>query len=78
MILQAEHRDAVANIEEIAATPGVNAIFVGPFDLSLSMGKPGQVADPDVVRAISNRSDAVRRRGLPLGIFGVAPESVSG
>ena len=78
VILQAEHRDAVANIEEIAATPGVDAIFVGPFDLSLSMGKPGQVADPEVVQAISHVRDVVHGRGLPLGIFGVAPESVSG
>ena len=78
VILQAEHRDAVANIEEIAATPGVDAIFVGPFNLSLSMGKPGQVADPDVVQAITHMRDAVQGRGLPLGIFGVAPESVSG
>ena len=78
VILQAEHLDAVANIDEIAATPGVDAIFVGPFDLSLSMGTPGKVADPDVVQAISHVRDAVQARGLPLGIFGVAPDSVSG
>ena len=78
VILQAEHVDAVANIDEIADTPGVDAIFVGPFDLSLSMGRLGKVADPDVVKAISNVRDAVQGRGLPLGIFGVAPESVSG
>ena len=78
MILQAEHQDAVANIDEIAATSGVDAIFVGPFDLSLSMGRPGKVADPDVVKAISTVRDAVQGRGLPLGIFGVAPEAVSG
>lgn len=78
VILQAEHRDAVANIEEIAATPGIDSIFVGPFDLSLSMGKPGRVADPDVEHAISKIRDAVQGRGLPLGIFGVAPESVRG
>ena len=42
------------------------------------MGKPGQVADPEVVQAIANVRDAVQGRGVPLGIFGVAPESVSG
>jgi 2-dehydro-3-deoxyglucarate aldolase len=78
VILQVEHRDAVANIEAIAATPGVDALFVGPFDLSLSMGKPGQVADPEVVQAISHVRDVVHGRGLSLGIFGIAPESVSG
>ena len=78
VILQIEHRDAVADIEAIAATPGVDAFFVGPYDLSLSMGKPGQVADPEVMQAISRVRDAVRRRGLPLGIFGIAPEAVRG
>lgn len=78
VIVQVEHRDAVANIEDIAATPGVDAIFVGPFDLSLSMGKPGQVADPEVMQAISHVCDVVQTRGLPLGIFGISPDSVSG
>lgn len=78
VIVQVEHRDAVANVAEIAATPGVDAIFVGPFDLSLSMGKPGQVADPDVVRAIARVHDVAQERGMPLGIFGVEPEPVRG
>lgn len=78
VIVQAEHIDAVHNIDAIAATPGIDALFVGPFDLSLSMGKAGQVDDPDVVEAIAKVEAAGRARGLPLGYFGVAPEAVAG
>lgn len=76
VIVQAEHIEAVHNIEAIAATPGVDALFVGPFDLSLSMGKAGQVDDPEVVAAIATVEAAGRARGLPLGYFGVTPEAV--
>lgn len=78
VIVQAEHIDAVHNIEAIAATPGVDALFVGPFDLSLSMGKAGQVDHPDVVAAISTVEAAGRAHGLPLGYFGVTPDAVQG
>lgn len=78
VIVQAEHRDALTNIDAIASTPGVDALFVGPFDLSLSMGKAGQVADPEVVAAISKIHTAGREHNLPLGIFGVSPEAVGG
>jgi 2-dehydro-3-deoxyglucarate aldolase len=76
VIVQAEHIDAVANIDAIAATPGVDALFVGPFDLSLSMGKAGQVEDPAVMDAIARVEAAGRARGLPLGYFGISPENV--
>jgi 2-keto-3-deoxy-L-rhamnonate aldolase RhmA len=64
------------NIDAIAATPGVDALFVGPFDLSLSMGKAGQVEDPAVMEAIARVEAAGRARGLPLGYFGISPENV--
>ncbi len=76
VIVQAEHREVVANIDAIAATPGVDALFVGPFDLSLSMGKAGQVDDPEVVDAIARVEAAGRARGLALGYFGISPEAV--
>ena len=45
VILQVEHIDAVNNIDAIADVEGVDAIFVGPYDLSASMGKTGQLDD---------------------------------
>ena len=78
VIVQAEHIDAVANIDAIAATPGIDALFVGPFDLSLSMGKAGLVDDPAVVEAIGKVEAAGRVNGVPLGYFGISPDAVEG
>ena len=44
IIVQAEHIEAVDNIEEITAVEGLDALMVGPYDLSASMGKIGQVS----------------------------------
>ncbi|MCU0539791.1 MAG: aldolase/citrate lyase family protein [Desulfobacterales bacterium] len=68
-IIQAEHITAVENIEAIIEVPGVDAVFIGPYDLSASMGKPGRVQDPEVQAAIRRVRDAVRRAGRPLGIY---------
>ena len=53
VIVQAEHAQAVENIEAIAAINGIDAIQLGPYDLSASMGKLGQITDPEVVAAIT-------------------------
>jgi 2-keto-3-deoxy-L-rhamnonate aldolase RhmA len=74
-IIQAEHIEAVENIEAIANVPGIDAIFVGPYDLSASMGKPGQVKDPEVQAAIRKIRDATLRAGVRLGIYCSDPES---
>jgi len=76
LIVQAEHILAVEAIEQIVAVPGIDAIFVGPFDLSLSMGLPGQVDHPAVVAAIERVREVTMRAGLPLGYFGVGPDNV--
>lgn len=69
VIVQAEHIEAVENIEAIVRVPGLDAIFVGPYDLSASMGKPGQVSDPDVQAAIRRVRDAALAAGVQLGIY---------
>ena len=66
LILQIESKRAVANIDEILAVPGVGAIFVGPADLSLSLGVP--VGHPDVEAAIARVIEATNKRGIPCGI----------
>ncbi|HVO83027.1 MAG TPA: aldolase/citrate lyase family protein [Syntrophobacteria bacterium] len=69
VVIQVEHRAAVENIEAILAVPGIDAVFIGPYDLSASFGMPGEISHPQVQRAI----DAVKRRcdkvGVPAGIF---------
>ena len=76
VIVQAEHAEAVTNIEDIVRVPGVDAIQLGPYDLSASMGKMGQVDDPEVVAAIERITSVSRDAGLPVGCFGVTVQSV--
>jgi 2-keto-3-deoxy-L-rhamnonate aldolase RhmA len=71
VVAQVEHIDAVRAIDEIVRVPGVDAIFVGPFDLSASMGKPGEIAAPDVQQAIGLVVAACAARSLPCGVFAV-------
>ncbi len=71
LIVQAEHIEAVENIEAIAAVEGLDAVFIGPYDLSASMGKTGQVDDVEVVSAIERVRDACQKNGLALGYFAV-------
>jgi 2-dehydro-3-deoxyglucarate aldolase/4-hydroxy-2-oxoheptanedioate aldolase len=77
VVAQVEHIDAVANIGEIVAEPGVGAVFIGPFDLSASLGKPGEIGAPDVQQAIGTVVSACAARRLPCGIFVVSGEAAS-
>ena len=65
VIVTAEHAQAVDNIEAIARVPGVDAVLLGPYDLSASLGLMGQIDHPAVVAA-----------GVPLGYFGVTAAAV--
>ena len=75
VIVQAENREAVANIEAIASVPGLDAVFVGPYDLSASFGRLGEVDDPEVAGAIRRVRDACRERSVALGAFAATPEA---
>jgi 2-keto-3-deoxy-L-rhamnonate aldolase RhmA len=76
VIVQAEHARAVANIAAIARVPGVDAVLLGPYDLSASLGLMGQIDHPSVVAAIRRVTDACRAAGTPLGYFGVTAAAV--
>ncbi len=76
VIIQAEHIDAVNNIDAITDVPGIDCILVGPYDLSASMGLIGQVGHPDVQAAIEKVRVCCESKDIPLGFFGVTPEAV--
>jgi len=76
VVLQVEHIDGVRNIESIVEVPGAAAVFVGPYDLSGSIGKLGDVTDPEVMECIEKVKTACDRAGIPAGIFGVDAEAV--
>jgi 2-keto-3-deoxy-L-rhamnonate aldolase RhmA len=69
LIAQAEHIEAAENIEEILSVDGVDGVFIGPYDLSASLGIPGKVADPRVREAIGRIRKACEAGGVPSGIF---------
>jgi 4-hydroxy-2-oxoheptanedioate aldolase len=52
VVVQIEDGDALAHVDAIAATPGLDAVFIGPTDLSVSLGLPGQLEHPSVLAAI--------------------------
>ena len=63
MLPQCETREALAHIEEIAAIPGLDGIFIGPFDLSISMGIPAQFDHPDFTAALLRIQNVCREAG---------------
>ncbi|HDT13798.1 MAG TPA: 2,4-dihydroxyhept-2-ene-1,7-dioic acid aldolase [Candidatus Aminicenantes bacterium] len=69
VVVQVEHIDGVGSIEAILDVPGVDAVFVGPYDLSGSLGKPGRIQDDDVREAIGAVASACAARKVPVGIF---------
>ncbi len=76
VIVQAEHVDAVKNIESITEVEGIDAVLLGPYDLSASLGKMGRVDDPAVTGAIERVTEVCLAAGVPLGYFGVTAEAV--
>ena len=74
VILQIEHEQGVQNIESILQVSGVDAIIIGPYDLSGSFGKLGQINDPVVQDAIEVVHRACQRHKMPVGIFSLLPE----
>ncbi len=71
IVLQVEHALGVQAIESIASVPGVDAILVGPFDLSGSLNLLGQITHPEVQGAIEKVRRACQAARVPLGIFAV-------
>jgi 2-keto-3-deoxy-L-rhamnonate aldolase RhmA len=74
VVLQIEHKDGVQNAEEIVQVVGVDAIIIGPYDLSGSYGKLGQITDDEVVAAIASIREACVKHRMPCGIFAMNAE----
>lgn len=69
VLLQAETAQAMRNLDAIAATPGVDGVFIGPADLSASMGHTGNPSHPDVQAAIEDGIARILRAGKAPGIL---------
>lgn len=69
VVVQLETVEAVSRIDEIAAVPGIDSIFIGPSDLSASMGRLGQIDHPEVQAALADAAKACHAAGKPCGIL---------
>ena len=74
IVLQIEGADGLANLESILAVPHIDCVFIGPFDLSQSLGCPGQVSHPLVLEHISRIARLAAASGVAVGNFAVTPE----
>lgn len=74
VIVMIEHIDGVNVADEILAVDGVDGYMIGPYDLSSSIGVPGDFEDPRVVEAIKRIREAGEKAGKPGGIHVVDPD----
>lgn len=69
IILQLEGIEAIKNLDEILEVDGIDILFIGPYDLSQSLGIPGQVNNPIVVDAMKDIVKKAKEKGKVIGTF---------
>jgi len=74
VIVQIEHCDALKHLEEIFAVPGIDGFIIGPYDLSCSMGLPGQFDHPEFKAALNAIRETGQLSGISSGIHIVEPD----
>jgi 2-keto-3-deoxy-L-rhamnonate aldolase RhmA len=79
VVVQIEHIDAVNNLDDILAVPGLTSVVVGPNDLAGSLGHMGEPSHPTVVQTIERVIDKANRANVPIGLaIGGEPEALAG
>lgn len=73
ILVQVETKQAIENIEEIVKVEGIDGIFIGPSDLSGSMGHIGNPNHPEVVAAIDHAIEVIKASGKAAGILSLDP-----
>ncbi|MFZ5753015.1 MAG: HpcH/HpaI aldolase family protein [Bacillota bacterium] len=73
-VVHIEGAQVAEKVEEIIAVPGIDVIFLGPWDLSQSLGVPGEVKHPRVVEVMEKVTMACRKKGVAIGTFARDPE----
>jgi len=76
LLIQVEHIEAVNNLDEILEVEGISGIFIGPYDLSASLGMTGEVDSERVQAEIRIIKTKCKEAGIPWGIFGMTPGSI--
>lgn len=75
VILQAEGQKAIDNLDDILSVEGVDIVFVGPYDLSASLGIIGQITHPLVMDRIAQIVQKAAAKGVQVGCFADSAES---
>jgi 2-keto-3-deoxy-L-rhamnonate aldolase RhmA len=75
LVMQIEHKDAVANLDAILRVDGVDGVFVGPLDLSGSMRLVGQLEHPQVATALEHCRSVCRARKRSIGMHIIHPSA---
>jgi 2-keto-3-deoxy-L-rhamnonate aldolase RhmA len=76
VVVQLEAADALPEAAAMAATPGVDVVFVGPYDLSQSVGHPGELDHPEVIAAGERLAERVAAHAA-LGVYLERPEQIA-
>ena len=74
LIVQIEHIDAVNNLEEILSLEEIDGTFIGPYDLSGSMGKPGRYDDYDVKKILNRYEEISKKYDKLIGFHVIQPD----
>jgi len=74
VFVQIEHIDAVGNLEAILRTPGVDGFFIGPYDLSASLGVPGELTHPKMLEALAEVRRVQNTLSIVAGLHVVQPD----
>jgi len=73
-IVMIEHIDAIKQLDDILKVDGVDMVFIAPYDLSQSLGMPGEFDHPLLLQTVKQVEDAVLARGIDLGGYASTPE----
>lgn len=76
VILQLEGVEALENIDAILKVSGIDILFIGPYDLSQSLGVPGETSNPLVIEKMQYIVDKARQKNIVVGTFVDEPEDV--
>jgi 2-dehydro-3-deoxyglucarate aldolase len=73
LIVQIEHIDAIRQLSQIIELEGIDGTFIGPYDLSGSLGKPGAYADDEVQKALEEYEAVARQYDKLIGYHVIEP-----
>ena len=74
LIIQLEGKEGLAAFDQIIEVEGVDIVFIGPYDLSQSLGVPGEIQHPTVINAMESLIKKAKIKGIMLGTFCDTPE----